>query len=130
MTIHRYGPGNPQGVEMSVQNGKDNAIVLRFWAMAGAGTEDVLEYTIPPEEMLDFMRRVTQEVGIALDAVGLAMAYGDCPTCRNARLVDGQERGGRVEKINCPDCRGGGIPVAFRHYPIHGGGLAPRGGDA
>jgi hypothetical protein len=88
--------------------------------------ERVFTGKIPPREQADFARAVINHAFANLRDVTAAIRYGDCATCKNRRLVS-EERHGRKEDVRCPDCTDAFLGDPFEHYPIAGGGTAPRG---
>jgi hypothetical protein len=94
-------------------------LTLGWWIMVGSkgGTRDVAHCNIPAHSIPTFLSDVTRDAMYVLRDVGKAIAYGDCGTCGNRRLVD-IEVHGRPSNKNCPDCREGKrVPEAFEEYP-------------
>ena len=115
----------PQSIEVDRVHG---GLTLRWWEMAAQADgliRTVCEVQVPPHEVLTLLRKVVQEGSCALEDVAEAYAYGECGTCRNARLVKVPRHGREILEY-CPDCRKGRDAVPFKDWP------APRagGGDA
>lgn len=81
--------------------------------------DTVVEVRIPVEQIPDFLRQVTSHSMYAVEGAAQAIAYGDCKTCSNVRLVDAPAPGGRTQQVYCPDCA---IPrhEAFENLPTVG----------
>ena len=91
------------------------------WVGGGGDYVERADFTIPPEQVADFIQQVVQSGTYVLSSTALAIQAGDCPTCHNHRLV-WVTRHGRETSINCPDCR----PAYDRLVPFAG---APERGE-
>jgi hypothetical protein len=116
---------------MSMDRTTDHELQIRFFDtdLEGPMGSVVFEHAIAPKDQPDFLRSVANFVGINLSEVAQDLVRGDCPTCRNMRLVEAPAPGGKTQNINCPECRKPGQGAPFEHYPIVGGGMAPRSDD-
>lgn len=117
---------------MSMDRTGDHELQIRFFdtSLDGPMGSVVFEHTIAPKDQPDFLRSVANLVATNLSDVAQDLVRGDCPTCRNRRLVDVELPNGRVTNEYCPDCMvGQNHGAAFEHYPLIGGGLAPRSDD-
>jgi hypothetical protein len=82
---------------------------LRIWWRKPLGHEPSVEARIPVEDVPHFVRQVGNQAMIAIEGAVQAIGYGDCETCKNARLVH-VESHGRMTSVECPDCRKNGKP--------------------
>lgn len=113
-------------IHMNIDRSTKHEVVLRFTDFdIGTHGETVFEHKIKPEDIPNFLRDITNTALIALTEVGQTMAYGDCKTCKNFRLVEAPTYPGadRTWRVSCPDCATE-RPVPFRSYPVYGGGLS------
>lgn len=114
-------------LHMSLYSDGDRNLVLKFIDHDKPPAEwDVFEHKIAPDEQGYVLAQIANMVNSNLNDVMRDVLRGDCPTCRNFRLVDTVAPGGRKSNEYCPDCTAGQDTKPFEHYPIVGGGLAPR----
>ena len=116
---------NPR-IRVSIDEDIDHNVVLRFSDYGEHLGAEVFTYRITPEDQLAFLRDLANQISNSINSVARSIARGDCATCQNVRLVEEERHHGKMWQVHCPDCspEGGGQP--FEHYPIVGGGLAPR----
>lgn len=86
---------------VSVDHTSDNDIRLTLWV--GDGLESV-RVEVPLGDALTMLRDLANHVAYAVEDAMVDVKAGDCPRCRNVRLVQEPAPGGRTQQVRCPDC--------------------------
>lgn len=87
---------------------------------------DAIHVVLPVGVALDLLQTLVTQAVYAVKDVSASVAAGDCPICRNIRLVDAEAPGGRTQRVHCPECRPA-FDEAHRHpfaRPRIGGGVS------
>lgn len=88
---------------------RDGAVTLSVWQREDGSSElgQRITFRVQPRDLPALVRDVAAQVGYAMDDTVRELAYGDCDTCGNVRLVEVPTHGGRMTNTECPDCRPG-----------------------
>ena len=102
---------------------KDVVLTWRVMSTEHNGMDDVAVCRIAPRDLTDFLGTITREAMYSLRDVATAIAWGDCDTCGNQRLVKAPGIvEGTTTTVRCPDCsteehQPDGPPVPFADWP-------------
>lgn len=109
---------------VGVDHTSDSDIRLTVWTDPLGGQNVTI--TVPLGEALDLAANLVNQVTYAARDAMVDVKTGDCPTCRNTRLVDVTLPGNRKSNQRCPAC-GEAYEAARRDVyarPRIGGGVA------
>lgn len=96
---------------------------LRIYRWLNFESDDKVEIKVAAHEIPDLVRDLANHAMNALTGVAAQMQQGDCPRCRNTRLVEERKPNGRTESVHCPDCSHLRQGEPFEIYPRIGGGV-------
>lgn len=89
----------------NVDRTSDDDIRLTVYPEGGDLSEDALHLVLPLDVAVGLLGQLVSQTMYAVTDATVGMVTGDCPTCKNTRLVDGAAPGGRTWRVHCPDCR-------------------------
>lgn len=75
-----------------------------------------VEVEVPAAQIPGLMVSIANHGGNILMGIADAWRMGDCPTCRNVRMVDVPRPNGSTWNEHCPDCGPSGR--ALHGYPV------------
>lgn len=104
---------------VSVDNNRlDHALTLHISAHGAEGKRLRIDVAVPATHVPGLMREIVNHGGNLLTEIADEWRMGDCPTCRNIRMVDEPAPGGRTQRVHCPDCGPSSRDAALHGYPI------------
>lgn len=99
----------PEHGSMWGADATQHVVVLHRWKFdptdAPGRSRERVEHWLSPADALELAERLTAAARRALGNTVADLRRGDCPTCRNLRLVEVAGPGGRPTQVYCPACR-------------------------
>lgn len=103
---------------VSVDRDGDNDIRLTLWV--DPMSVETIRVKLPLADAVDLLRNFSNQVTYAVEDAVRSLQMGDCPQCKNARVVDDPDSK-QGFNMHCPDCRPNPLPPFAR--PRIGGGV-------
>jgi hypothetical protein len=92
--------------------------LVMIWYDDNHAGKRAMEMRVPITDVVRFLQDVNSTGLHVIDDAARDLAYGDCRTCNNVRLVRTVGPGGRESNEHCPDCRAGGNLAPFSNVPM------------
>lgn len=106
-----------------VDRTSDDDLRITLYPEGGDMMTDAMHFVVPLGEALDLLSALATQTAYAVADASANIAAGDCPRCRNTRLVN-EPKNGRDWNVHCPDCRpafDAGTRDPFKRPRIGGG---------
>lgn len=109
---------------VSIDADSNHRVQFTVWTDVLNG--EAFRFVLEPHEALGLLAQLANHAGHCATRAAQTIQAGDCPTCKNMRLIEVPAPGGRMSNDHCPDCRAT-LNAAY-HQPFArpriGGGIA------